>query len=825
MDRKNKIRDIIVIVISVIIITLGINNISKAASESLSVNRGIGATLQLGYNDTAKHGGYDNVFCVEHGDSIFGRRITYTVRDIITIDGNDASDTRGNAQNGKIETGILAHVIASNINATDKQELIWVTMTDWKNVMNPNREDPTNVIENTFPRLEGYGIKAGNLTEERLSNNAKIVLGNAKSYARGINDKYITQRKTNITVQKSVNGYQKGGYSIVGPIILDYGSDLNDIILKDQNGNILNKTSTVNNKSILNYKYIEIDNNGGLTADLSPNDAASLSTGETFYILIRDEYFKNVNKLTIIPKISYARKSATIVFLKSSIASWQNLIITDSDKKTVEESVEIDVSLTGNLKIEKVDKNNHNIKLPNVKFTLTNSSGHYVTQSGQITSTYSEINTDPYGNLSISNIPVGTYTLTEKSNPNYGYEMDPNGITVNVGTGDNSVTVENEQKYIYISGKVWEEEKSGKDSVVINNVLDGNDYILGKHTDSNNLWLDNIKVYLKKYERDSAGNRTGNVYTIDQHTTWGGYYRFPGNNSNYNIKIADLKDYFIEFEYNGLTYECVRSGEGGLWENPNSSTAREDAMRDNNYGWTYPENDYNVRKNFNKKFANIENGGAVNKGVAKDENGNNGIGLDYTINNHEAELNNRGYYWKEGWNITADTHRALLDLEAYYRYLRGDSAYNTDHHPVTQVSDITNVNLGLYRREQPDLALVKDIYDIRATINNYDYTYPYNQRFLNQAEYGNGFDNSVKYSDKYSSMGYTRAVYESDYEFIDYKDPYKELQLYVTYKIAIRNQSTSLTSQVNSIVDYYENRYELVGVGTSPEVDKTTRKD
>ncbi len=41
----------------------------------------------------------------------------------------------------------------------------------------------------------------------------------------------------------------------------------------------------------------------------------------------------------------------------------------------------------------------------------------------------------------------------------------------------------------------------------------------------------------------------------------------------------------------------------------------------------------------------------------------------------------------------------------------------------------------------------------------------------------------------------------------------KEMQVYLTYKIGLRNESTYLT-KVNNIMDYFDNRYEFIAAGT-----------
>ena len=70
-------------------------------------------------------------------------------------------------------------------------------------------------------------------------------------------------------------------------------------------------------------------------------------------------------------------------------------------------------------------------------------------------------------------------------------------------------------------------------------------------------------------------------------------------------------------------------------------------------------------------------------------------------------------------------------------------------------------------------------------------------------------------------MKYTRPIYKADYEYVNEKDKSKELKAYLTYKIAIRNESTNLTSQINSLVDYYDSKYSIVAIGTNKD-EKTS---
>ena len=204
-----------------------------------------------------------------------------------------------------------------------------------------------------------------------------------------------------------------------------------------------------------------------------------------------------------------------------------------------------------------------------------------------------------------------------------------------------------------------------------------------------------------------------------------------------------------------------------------------------------------TREEFNNGFSTIL-GNGDNTGHTLDGNGNKKHDLSYekNIEKHTSTFINNGQF-----PITANTNETK-----YFEYGQEEVKY---------------INLGLYRREQPDLALIKDLDNVKLTINGYEHIYEYAQRFKNQGEYGDGFNVGVKFANKYGEMKYTRPIYKADYEYVNEKDKNKELKAYLTYKIAVRNESTNLTSQVNSLVDYYDSKYSIVAIGTSKD-EKTS---
>ena len=70
------------------------------------------------------------------------------------------------------------------------------------------------------------------------------------------------------------------------------------------------------------------------------------------------------------------------------------------------------------------------------------------------------------------------------------------------------------------------------------------------------------------------------------------------------------------------------------------------------------------------------------------------------------------------------------------------------------------------------------------------------------------FGNSTgSYSNRNLNL-YTRRIYESDLAYNEKNSGLMEV--YVTYKIRVKNQSTKLISRVNEIANYYDNRYTIV---------------
>ena len=583
----------------------------------------------------------------------------------------------------------------------------------------------------------------------------------ANKYANNLKDAQITDNTNKDKIQ--VKAYERNGkdYLRIGPFNWTFSGTITAVRALDQNSN-----------NIDGMIYSSFNGNNEYWYDVN-----GIKSGRDFYISIPAD--GNVTRVTqISATASIDVKGVKIWFLEAKNGYMQNLIIRDpytgEDEITTE--FDYDIPVQGNLKVIKVNEDNHEIKLEGVGFYIQHKqTGKYVHQDANGNISYvdsrdqaTEFVTDSNGEILIKNLIVGTYVAYETKNPNYGYEIIADGQEKDIVVDKTTdFVIGNKQIYVKLSGFVWVDKQAGKQWV-------RNDLYNDDEFDINDILLNGITVRLKDR---TTGETVKEMVTGENSDLGDGQYLFT------DVLIEKLSDYYIEFEYDGLTYTNVVPhlyDENGN-DLPNGSKSAESAED---------------RDVFNREFSVVE-GRTQTTGYTLDENGNEKHQLTYNYDSteHKSTLINNGQY-----PITANT-----DVTEYI--IR-------EHYTVGQ-EEIKYINLGLYEREQPDLAIAKDIENVRVTVNGYEHTYEYAQRFNHPENYGGeGFNVGVKFGEKYAAEPYTRAIYEADYEYVNENDPSKELKVYITYKIAMKNESTNLIAQINSIVDYYDSRYTITGVGT-----------
>lgn len=726
----NKLKKISIITLMIIIIV----SLFYTTSQAYSVGQKLNVTFEEYLNNP-------NIFCAEHGQKLRDVQ-SYKIISEVTIKGNESTDHEGkkitHSDNAKFATILQANNNGDKENG-QVSNAIWNFLPTWMR----------NVGQHHAGLYLGF-------TNNKPGNYHTQLEDEADKYAQSLENMEMKDNTNKKNIKAT--SFEKNGktYIRVGPFNWSFPGTMDDVKVYNQDGKTIDGVLYSSFEGT-NEKWFAVQH---------------MTTGKDFYISFpADQGVSKITKMTANAKVDI--NAAKVWFLESlSGSNYQNLIIREpfKEKKDLTTDFEYDISLLGNLKVIKVNKDNHQVLLKGVGFYIKNNNmDKYVKQNSDKTISYvskkeeaTEFITDEKGEILIENLLVGTYTAYETKNPNYGYEFIKDGVQQTVVVDKTTdFIIENPQIYVKLSGYVWEDKIFGKQSLR-NDLFRDNDY------DENDILLPEITVRLK----DKSGKIIKETKTDEK-----GAYLFV------DVEIAQLENYYIEFEYDGITYTNVVPH----IDKDNGSKAAENPK---------------TREEFNDGFSTIL-GNGDNTGHTLDGNGNKKHDLSYEkdTQKHTSTFINNGQF-----PITANTNETKYIIREHFEYGQEEIKY---------------INLGLYRREQPDLALIKDLDNVKLTINGYEHIYEYAQRFKNQGEYGDGFNVGVKFGNKYGEMKYTRPIYKADYEYVNEKDKNKELKAYLTYKIAIRNESTNLTSQINSLVDYYDSKYSIVAIGTNKD-EKTS---
>lgn len=527
----------------------------------------------------------------------------------------------------------------------------------------------------------------------------------------------------------------------------------------------------------------------------------------------------------------------------------------------------------GDIYIKKVDSRAAQIPLPNIGFkiqitdgTTTNyiriNNANRITGLATVNLSGSNLNTsatdsnatvfltDTNGELTIKNLErfydidaKYKYTLIEVENPYFGYWLNSSYVQWSVTSGtlvsqsnssQNKVTAtitledasgtttsvsrvlnKNIQKYTQISGYVWIDFGQNTKSIHFDSVYDP--------SVAQDKLANGIKVTL--YKNGTA--------LKSEFTDTNGAYKFgdyiAGNDNRVTVDgytidsllLVDLSQYWIEFEYNGVKYESVQV----QLLLANGSKAKE------------KDSDRTI---VNQKYSTIS--GTTYKNDATGEStgisstGNNTLNYDRPTDN-QADVTNyysskiqycygnsaiNDYYGLDQYHIKADTATA------------GGSPFTYTPTNLQQLIDgIININLGMVEREQPDLAIAQDIDKVKLELNGNQYTYAYALR-NDQTVTGTGTAPNVNYSNtrynvdfRYQNQytnKYTRTLYPNDIEYG--KNPgdsgystnsSKYMKMTVTYKVNVINQSNTLDTTVNKIVEYYDAKYSKEPTAYMPD--------
>lgn len=532
------------------------------------------------------------------------------------------------------------------------------------------------------------------------------------------------------------------------------------------------------------------------------NKISSIPNGSTFYLAFKSNKPDSAKEVKIYKKINNILRARMVFFASDggqNMASYGGRLT-----GSTEVSINLPRVYFTNIKITKKDQDSGKL-LNNVGFKAYCKDRGWVVDGSPATYTSDESKATIYvtkqGVATIRNInKTGDYTIYEVVNPNFGYkevsvsspEVMGNISVSAVGQAINQ-TYTNKRLYVKISGYVWEDIISQKAS--IRNYLWKND-----QNDQEDKRVNNITVTLKKSDGTIIDTKT----TKEINNTSGqqelGAYLFGDyqrDSSAKKIQIEDLNGAYIEFEYNGMCYKSV----------PVKATVANGSKA----------TDDNLRNDFNNNYATIVKNESRNGENRKVYN------LDYSYSDHVSTLKYGGNYIYgydgQKYPVTGVSNQYMLianTKDASPDRLLGQSITLAQLYS-NNVEEIPNINLGLYEREMPDLAIIEDIESAKIQLNGYTHTYKYNQRFNNTAD--DGFNMAVKFGNKWGSASYTREMYSADVSYNQQDGNAGKLQMYITYKIAIRNESTNLYTQANQLVNYFDNRYDIASIITEDGED------
>lgn len=499
------------------------------------------------------------------------------------------------------------------------------------------------------------------------------------------------------------------------------------------------------------------------------------------------------------------------------------------NKSIIEKLTLLKTSSVGGGKVEKAK----------FKLTLTNVASiknHQIPEAGEVT-IIETTNSD--GNLVLEDIEIKNLnepvviTIEEIEAP-VGYKKIEGKITVTLKRKGNTYTIHKAEKedtvtedefkagevtlinhelvlnikdipIMNLGGIVWTEKiKTDKTTAEINNQYDG------EKTDEA---LAGIKVNLYKHGKkvtdttSSDGNKKaiytdhkGNKVEVDLAK---GEYMFT------DITAGD--DYYVVFEYDGIKYQAMTNSK----EQAYTTDARDTKISEELKRREFNENTETISGNGKADESKTNAGWIIKYNLDTDSTPNKAI-YKATYKNEEDMKNDIRQY------VEGKTYTYLSKTEDWMGTWNTDGTINKSHYAF-------NINCGLSKRFF-DLSLGTDVKDATVTINGNQTTYTYDQilggkldEALNRPSSEKNIDYNLylAYSDYYYRIddykvpgeGSIKNKYDAEAlnkEQIDSAKKDSELEVYVTYRIELKNQSTQHNAKVNLVEYHYDDKYAFL---------------
>ncbi len=351
-----------------------------------------------------------------------------------------------------------------------------------------------------------------------------------------------------------------------------------------------------------------------------------------------------------------------------------------------------------------------------------------------------------------------------------------------------------------LGGIVWTEKiQTDKATAEINNQYDG---------ENQDEALAGIKVTLYKNGKKVAETTSSDG---NQKAT---YTDHKGNKVEVNLAKGEYMftditagdDYYVVFEYDGIKYQAMTNSK----EQAYTTKARDTKIAEE------PN-----RKDFNANTKEISGTGEVDKSKTNTE-----WIIEYDLDNNSTP--NKAIY-KDVKNkngelqyVEGKTYTYLSKTEDWMGTWNTDGTINKSHYAF-------NINCGLNKKSF-DLSLGTDVKDATVTINGNQTTYTYDQILDGK------LDEALNRPSSEKNIDYNLYLAVSDYNYriADYKVPGEgaienkydaealskgqiesakkdsELEVYVTYRIELKNQSAQHDAKVNLVEYHYDDKYDFL---------------
>ncbi len=315
-------------------------------------------------------------------------------------------------------------------------------------------------------------------------------------------------------------------------------------------------------------------------------------------------------------------------------------------------------------------------------------------------------------------------------------------------------------------------------------------------------------------------------------------------NGEYHFKKLDpFKKYYVIFTYNGQLYEATVYQNNIAWDGGYSNAKEEGTKEKRNiFNQKFQKIDatptnYNGKRafpflqkvqkdgsiTFEEVWNTFEKANIADNSTVEDENIANSYENGYSAIASAPEAKDIKQYIMDCM-IESKTPVSYPVYDSFVTEDLKNPPENKQQYKIgnysfeflyTKESDQSRfVDFGVYRRETLELALQKDLYKATVQVNGKEHDYIYNKK--TEAQLGNrDWYVNVRPSDYlYNGEIYNRAlrkseylydgeIYNNDESIKDINNKNKNLQVYVTYRIAVLNR-INIKATINEIVDYYD---------------------